>query len=245
LLSFVAEQRFVLTAHVQALLGISVSGANRRLSSLRGAGLLSADPGTYRLRSHAISRRGLAAIGSDLPQPRGDSSVYWHDVGVAWLWLAARAGTFGPLAEIVSERGMRSSDGRAAPTAETFGVRLGGFGAAGQARLHYPDLLLRTRAGHNVAIELERSHKKRARREAILGGYALDRRIDAVVYFVDNPATGRAIEASAARLGLSSLVHVQRLAWDPKICPPGRGVSTERSRPAERAGAGHAPEAGL
>ena len=237
MLSFIAEQRFVLTAHVEALLGISASGANRRLSSLRRAGLLSADPDTYRLRSHAISRRGLAAIGSDLPQPRRDSAVYWHDIGVAWLWLAARAGTFGQVAEIVSERRMRSGDGRAAPIAEPFGVRLGGFGAAGQARLHYPDLLLRTRAGHNVAIELELSHKKRARRETILGGYALDRRIDAVVYFVDNPATGRAIEASAARLGLSSLIHVQRFAWDPRICPPGRGISSERSRPAVRAAA--------
>jgi len=113
LLSFIAEQRFVLTEHVQALLRISRSAANKRLRGLRSARLLIRDPGTYRLPYHAITRRGLAQIDSDLPPPRPDSSVYWHDIGVAWIWLAARAGKFGPLEEIVSERTMRSHDGAA------------------------------------------------------------------------------------------------------------------------------------
>jgi hypothetical protein len=187
-------------------------------------------------RPHRITRRGLETIGSELPPPQGKASMYWHDVGVAWLWLAARAGAFGPIAELVSERRMRCADGAADPLAEPFAVRLGGHGPGGQARLHYPDLLLATADGHRVAIELELSGKKRTHRERILSGYSFDRRVDAVVYLVDNPAVARAVKESISRLGLSSLVTVQRFAWDPAIRPPGRGAAArDVGRPARHA----------
>jgi hypothetical protein len=213
----------VLAAHVQELLGISVRVANARLAALRSAGLLIRDDvAWYGRRPHRITRSGLQAIGSELPPPQLKPSTYWHDVGVAWLWLAARAGAFGRLAEHVSERRMRSADGAGDPRSEPFAVRLGGHGPGGQPRLHYPDLLLRTADGHRVAIELELSGKKRTHRERILSGYSFDRRVDAVVYLVDNPTVARAVNASIARLGLSSLVTVQRFSWDPAIRPPGR-----------------------
>ena len=225
LLSFVAEHRFVLSTHVEALLGVSSHLANRRLRALTSARLLSGERGPYGGDYHLITRRGLDVIGSDLPRPRFDVRTHWHDVGIAWLWLAARAGAFGSLSEIVSERRMRSNDGAADQLAQSFGVRLGGWGVGGRARLHYPDLLLEDEQGHRVAIELELSGKKRTHREKILAGYSFDRRIDAVVYFVDDPAVARAVNASVARLGLSSMVHVQRFEWDPRIRPAGRAAA--------------------
>jgi hypothetical protein len=209
---------------------VSRRTAGGRLSALRSAGLLSARNGPYRNDCHQITTPGLRLIASRLPRPRFDLATYWHDVGIAWLWLAARRGAFGPLTHVVSERHMRSSDG-ADPSAEPFGVRLGGHGAGGRPRLHYPDLLLRTASGHRVAIELERTGKGRRRRESILSGYGVDRRIDAVVYLVADPAVGRAVSASARRLGLESLVHVQRFEWDPAVRPGGRSAM---ARTAER-----------
>jgi hypothetical protein len=227
----------VLASHVAALLGVSRRTAGERLSALRSAGLLSARHGPYRHDCHQITTPGLRLIASRLPRPRFDIATYWHDVGIAWLWLAARRGAFGALTDVVSERRMRSSDG-ADPSAEPFGVRLGGYGAGGRARLHYPDLLLRTDDGHRIAIELELTGKPRARRESILSGYGVERRIDAVVYLVDNPAVARAVSASARRLGLESLVHVQRFEWDPAVRPAGRSaIARTAARRTDRGGA--------
>jgi len=134
---------------------------------------------------------------------------YDHDVGVAWLWLAARAGTFGPLRDVIGERRMRSLDATAPPSAQPHAVRLGGVGASGRERLHYPDLLLVTPEGKRIAVELELSSKGRRRREQILSGYAADVHVDAVLYLVRSRQLGRAIQASARRMEISPLVHVQ------------------------------------
>ncbi len=221
LLEFLAEHRIVLSAHVQKLLGVSVGAADSRLRALRGAGLVEserlfhAQPGCW-----WITRKGLAAIDSSLPAPRLDLHAYRHDVGVAWLWLAARRGVFGHLRQVVSEREMRSRDGAEAHAARAEGsrarqlaIRLGGIGPGGRERLHYPDLLLVTKGGRRVAVELELSTKGRTRRERILAGYGADNRIDAVLYLVDNRSVARAVQASAARLGITSRVQVQRVQW--------------------------------
>ena len=95
LLSFVAEHRLVLSIHVQALLGTSPSAASARLRALASEGFLSYDRVFSREPPFCqIRRKGLAAIGSDLPPPRIDLACYRHDIGAAWLWLAARSGTF-------------------------------------------------------------------------------------------------------------------------------------------------------
>ncbi len=62
--------------------------------------------------------------------------------------LAARAGRFGAGARVISERHMRSHDGRTAERARRYGVRLGGVGPGGRDCLHYPDLVLVTDTGH-------------------------------------------------------------------------------------------------
>ena len=215
LLRFLAEHRFVLADHAAVLLDRAPATARARLARLDAAGyvrsaqVLAGQPPMY-----LITRPGLKVVGSEYEPPRVDMHAYRHDVGVAWLWLAAQRGTFGPLAEVIAERRLRSHDGArpsAPDAAEPLGVRLGGFGPRGHERLHYPDLLVRTADGRRIALELELSSKGRARLETILIGYGADPRIDGVVYLVDKATTARSVSEAARRLGVSSRVHVQRV----------------------------------
>ena len=244
MLAFVAEQRFVLAAHVARLLDTSRGAAGRRLGVLREAGCLIGErPLQAERTAFRSTRRGLAAGGSDLPPPgRVDLATYRHEVGVTWLAVAARRGVFGELSEIVSERRMRSEDGRRPRMGSerpAHGVRLG-RGADGRPRRHYPDLTIVTATGHRVAFELELSMKGRARRERILAAYAADRRIDVVVYLVESEAARRAVQRSAARVGAGDRVQVQRFAWDrPRAADaPGRA----RQRTARRAAGARAAQ---
>jgi hypothetical protein len=234
LLRFVGEHRLVLQTHVQKLLGISAQASRARLRALARGGFLSCrrlfdgQPACCQIR-----RAGLAAVGSSLPAPRLDLARYAHDVGVAWLWLAARRGTFGPMREILAERTLRSHDRAADRGTEPYGVRVGGVGPRGHMRVHYPDLLLVTPRGRRIAVELELTSKGRSRRERILSGYAADSRIDAVLYLVEHRSTGHAIETSARRMGVSDRVHVQYFRWGCEAPPGERARATVRSHTAE------------
>lgn len=234
LLGFLAEHRLVLSEHVQALLGVSATAANARLHSLSAAGMVRRErvfhhqPACYQ-----ITRKGLAVIGSALPQPRIDLRCYAHDVGLAWLWLAARDGAFGQLTETISERAMRSRDGTPDGRDRPFGVRLGGTSRDGRDRLHYPDLLLTGAEGWRIALELELSSKGRFRQEKILAGYGIDHRIDAVLYLVEEERLARSIRASARRLGISDRIHVQPVCWQGRA--PGLGRTALRTAQRVRA----------
>ena len=213
LLAFAAEQRLIEAAHAQTLLRVSTDSASRRLRSLTAVGYLRVDR-QLAVPAYVIERKGLRAVESDLPRPHDpDPGTRRHDVGLAWLWLAASDGAFGAAAAVISERRMRSQDRRREPLAEPFGVRAPGLGPGGGERLHYPDLLLETRRGHRVAFELELSGKGRMRREQILGSYAVDPRIDAVVYLVTDRRIGSTLEASSAALGISHMVHVAHVSF--------------------------------
>jgi hypothetical protein len=232
ILELAAEHRLILPAHARALLGISASATGSRLRKLASAGyLVQRRIFAGRPTDYQITSKGLAVIGSSLPTPQLDLRSHAHDVGVAWLWLAARAGTFGPLSEVVSERTMRSRDARRdagpATLSGPLGVRLGGKGPGGRERLHYPDLLLVMPDGRRIAVELELSAKGATRREKILAGYGADPRFDAVLYLVDRPAVATAIRSSASRLGISHLVQVQ---W----VRPAAGVEARPALAAQR-----------
>jgi hypothetical protein len=239
LLALAAEHRFVLNGHVRTLLGVSTASASARLRTLTRGGWLTyerklAGPGAYQ-----ITRSGLRALGSSLPRPREiDLATYDHEVGMGWVWLAAARGAFGPLDGMASERFMRSEDRRREDPAERFGVRLGGVGPYGGERRHYPDLLLDTASGHRVAVELELTPKARARRNDILGGYALDGRIDAVLYLVEDERTGLAIERAARRAGIAPRVHVQLTRFGPGAGAIGAGRGVQRAAPGR---SDHAP----
>jgi hypothetical protein len=241
LLQFIAEHRLALCGHVQALLGVSPTAARKRLRALEGQGLLCRDAIFYRYPPHyRVSRNGLEVIGSRLSVPKRALNV-GHDIGVAWLWLAARRGAFGSLREVISERRMRSTDGIQMHAArrtgrgedEPFGVRLSGAGPGGRPRLHYPDLLLVDHAGRRIAVELELSSKGRARRNQIIGGYASDRRIDAVLYLVKDQRIARDVQQAARRVGFEQRVLVQPVRMGPGQAP---AVGAGAARGAERGG---------
>ncbi|MBV9336161.1 MAG: hypothetical protein JO243_09730, partial [Solirubrobacterales bacterium] len=212
LLGFLAEHRLALPDHAAKLLGVRPKTATGRLDKLVDGGYVRREP-LFRGKPpmYLIDKDGLDVIGSSLPAPRIDLRGYEHDVGLAWLWLAARGGTFGALRAVIGERRLRSHDGAREPGAEPFGVRLGGVGPAGRERLHYPDLLLTTADGGRIALELELSSKGPARLETILTGYGADPRIDGVVYLVQSASVARTVQETARRLGISSLVHLQRV----------------------------------
>jgi len=243
LLWFLAEHRMALPDHVAALLGTSIDAARARLARLVKAEYVVKEPLFHRQPAmYLIARDGLGVIGSALPRPRRDIHAYEHDVGVAWLWIAARHGTFGPLREIVGERRMRSHDGARDAEVEPFAVQLGGFGPRGRESLHYPDLLLRTADGRRVALELELSSKGRRRLEKIMAGYSADPRIDGVLYLVQSASVARSVEAAARRAGISSLVHIQRVRSTvaPPTAAPDRVAA--RSAPSRTASGRAAPD---
>lgn len=216
-----AENRFLIAAQLAALLDVSEAAAARRLRRLRDAGLVSFGPLPDRGGQFVATatRAGLRRIGAAANETRLDRVNYRHDLDVGWLWLAARAGAFGPLTRIVTDRQMRGADGARTrapdlepPNAIPHGIGLGLLGPRGQIQRHYPDLLLRTASGHEVAIELELTRKSTRRVERIMTAYASDARIDAVLYLVPSAAIASAVADAAARVGVSELVHVQRLA---------------------------------
>ncbi len=233
LLAFLAEHRLALPAHVAALLRTSAAAATTRLNKLADTGLLKREaPFPGEPHSYQITRTGLAYIGSHLPTPRVDVRAYEHDIGLAWLWLAARGGTFGAVQEITGERRLRSDDGaRDHPDAEPVGVRLGGFGPHGRERLHYPDLVLRTADRRRVALELELTPKSRTRLETILAGYGADPRFDGVVYLVQSATVARGVHAAARRVGIPERVHLQRVRMTVSRTASAAARAAERTPP--------------
>lgn len=240
MLWFMAEHRLVLQRQVVALLGEPAPPVQRRLRALAAKGYLAQARGFDAARCCVIRPRGLAAIGSRLGAPKENPGMYWHDVGVAELWLAAQRDAFGPLAAVIGERRIRSHD--MAAREEAYAIRLGGYHGDGRERRHYPDLLLVDRHGRRLALELELSLKGKARREEIIGGYGADRRVAAVLYLVEDTcrgrAIGRAIETTAAEMGAAERVHVRSLAaldaW--QRGDPLHGASQARLPPAPEAG---------
>jgi hypothetical protein len=226
LLEFMARHRLVHAGHVGALLGVGLERAGAILARLARVGyvfrqpVFDQQPACYRIRA-----KGLALIGSGLPAPGLDLRSYEHDVGVAWLWLAARNGSFGPISEIVAERQLRSHDEAPERAGPPMAVRLGGYGPGGRERLHYPDLLLHRPDGRRIAVELELTNKGPKRLERILAGYGADPRTDAVLYLVPNRTIGNSVVAAAERLRIGDLVHVQLVRDE----SPGRGDGPERA----------------
>lgn len=234
-----AEHRLVLERQLERLVGAGEGRLRARLLALAAEGYVRSarvfgDP------HYQIRPIGLSAIGSDLPTPRFRLACYRHDVGVAWLWLAARGGTFGPLREVLGERRLRSRDGVRDQPSEPYGVRLGGYDRYGNDRLHYPDVLLVDPRGRRVAFELELTLKGRERRELILGGYGADSRIDGVLYLVEDSREGRTIkrlvEETARQMDLGHRVQFQ-------FVKPFRVMPDEPNRGAHRASRPRRPPA--
>jgi hypothetical protein len=208
-----------------------------RLRRLAAAGLITLQR-IFEGRPAAVSitRSGLGAIESRLPAPRVELKAYRHDIGVGWLHLAARQGVFGTLTEVRVERELRSHDRRADREGAPLGLGVGTVRQGGRPSRHYPDLLLTTADGRQVAVELELTAKSSDRLRRIMRAYASDPRVSAVLYLVPDAEGARRIETAARRVGIAPLVHVQRLAEGgihgaPPPIATGRALGT-RNRPA-------------
>jgi len=233
-LRYVARHPVVLVSQVQALLELQEQAAAERLASLSGDGLIRLAPRfRNQLAGYQITRSGLAQIGSDPPVPRVDLRRYRHDIGVVWLWLAARNGVFGEIERVFSEREMRVADKVDAAAKYAFDLELSpavrakaadaSFGATLESDVpgdpppvQYPDLVLVVPSGR-LAVQLLLTGVGRDPLDAILSGYALKSSITDVLFLVESSAVGVAVQASAARLRLARSVHVQKVHLDRAI----------------------------
>jgi hypothetical protein len=239
-LEFLAEHRLGIAPQVGALLQCSPGVAQQQLRALGAVGrarserIFAGRPSTWR-----ITAAGLRAVGSPLTPPRLDLSHYAHDLGLGWLWLAARSGSFGELAALHSERAMRSHDARADARGDhgdgvgLFGVGVGTIGSRGREQRHYPDLLLDTGTGRRIAIELELSGKSALRLASIMLSYAGDTRVDSVLYLVPDRRLAARIAGAAHDAGAARLVHVQPLtgAIEGAVAGAHRHVDRTRAHP--------------
>jgi hypothetical protein len=221
-LEFLAAHRLALADHLMVVLG------NRDLARHHLGGLLAgklvrrervmrSGPDCFQ-----ITRAGLALIGSELPSPEFDPR-YRQDVGVGWMWLAARGGAWGPADRIMTEREMRSHDKRRPQdsqgvgvghdsqqlqtlTGPPLGIRVSDDDD--ESRLHYPDLLL-IRGRRRVAIELQLAAPSPRRLGRVLSGYGAYEWISAILFLVGDPAIGDAVRSTAVKLESPPVVHIQ------------------------------------
>jgi hypothetical protein len=91
-----------------------------------------------------------------------------------------------------------------------FGVRPSATELTSSTGLHYPDLLLITSTGR-VPIELELSRPAAERLGAIMSGYAAHPNIRGVLYMTDDPSVAQVVETVSDHLGISALIHLQRI----------------------------------
>ena len=235
-----AEHRILIVPQVAALLGVGERAALARLKALEQARLTRFHTIFRGLPwAAAITSPGLRALGSPLQAPRLNLNEYRHDVGVGWLWLAARAGSFGEAGSITTDRRMQAEDltARAAGRLPRWGVGVGLLGSHGQPQRHYPDLMLDLASGHPLAVELELTAKSSGRMTRIMRAYASDSGVDHVLYVAANRSIATRVRESARRAGIPERVHVQLLAPDGivgaqigRLRSVGRAPATARSR---------------
>jgi hypothetical protein len=222
-LEFAAAHPFIRHDHVKALLGDTLQLAAQRLDALAQAGLLSCQPAFHRQAdSYQITRRGIAAIDSQLPVPRYETvRSYRHHDGVIWVALAAHHGVYGDLERILTGRQMRALDTNTIPSDHVFATpsdhRLPPFGVQlnpdqPDNPRHYPDLMLILPQGR-VAIELQLLPPDPDRLARHVAAYGADPKIAVALYLVTDQAVGTTIQAAAAELGLSAPTHVQRAQY--------------------------------
>jgi hypothetical protein len=232
-----AEHRLLIVPQVAVLLGLSERTAVNRLKALKQSGLVAFGPIFQGLPwAASIESDGRRALGSTLKAPQLNLNEYRHDVGVGWLWLAARAGSLGKLRGLTTERRMQADDAGqlAAGQDSRWGVGLGLLGSHGQPQRHYPDLMLEMASGHRVAVELELTAKSARRVSRIMTAYASDARVDHVLYLAANGSIAARMRQAARNAGIPERVQVQLLAPD--------GIAGAEIGRMRGAGRRHAPE---
>jgi hypothetical protein len=186
-----------------------------------------------------IADKGLAVLGRRPAAVEVKWSERRHDIGVAWLWLAAQQGAFGSLRNTITEREMVAHDSaldsrpeveRMLDPGKALGLGAGLLTESGRPHRHYPDLLLETTDGHQLAVELELSRKNSSRLDLVMEHYACDSRVDSVLYLVADEYTARKVEQAARKALIGDFVQIRLLESD-LPASSGRGATAARRRP--------------
>ncbi|MDQ6776777.1 MAG: hypothetical protein M3071_11315 [Actinomycetota bacterium] len=211
-LAFIAAHRLVLASHVQELLNVGHQAAHERLSALEERRLVRRCRVSRGHGYYQITEIGLGVIGSDLPPPRVRLDRCRHDVGVAWVWIAADRRAFGRVDRVLTEREQRSHDASRThppspdrPDDPLFGLRVAGNPTA----LHYPDLLLLGRKGERVPVELMLTSGGQRQLQTLMASYGAEQNISAVLYLTETPAIRDTTKRMAAELGIEDLIWVR------------------------------------
>jgi hypothetical protein len=201
--------------HVMRQFAMSRSSAYERLRSLTRDGLLEhhavlyGRPGTYTATLSGLRWRNISHLGVCQVRPGG----FEH------AWQVAQAAV--ELAEampdwvVISERLLKSIESE---TGELFASAQVGK-VASQVMLHRPDLVLTSRKGIVVPIEIELSTKSASRLQTICRGWARARHVNTVYYLAapgPRGAVERAITAARAtdRVRVLSLDDIPQLAGE-------------------------------
>jgi hypothetical protein len=211
LLAFAAVHPFVLADHALEFLGVDRRTVEHRLATLEQARLLRSE----RLRAGwpaliRITASGLATIDSRLPVPTLPPAGLRKQIGLVWLWLAARRGALGECDRVLSTREQRGLDHAAKNTVGSERPTLFGSGdrTYGLAELRYPDLML-VAGADRVAVHLQLASPRPGDLDTLLQAYGSEPLIGAALFLVENRVIGEAVETRAQTLGLARLVHVQ------------------------------------
>ena len=245
LLAFLAEHRLALPTHVAVLLGTSTAAATTRLNKLADAGMLKRQPAfPGEPRWYQITRRGLAVIGSSLAGASGRPARL-RARRRRRLAVAGR-----PRRNVRSARARSSASAgfaRATAPASRTPSRWRS-GSAGSVHTAASGCTIRTwssdrrRAADRARARADaeepdppRDDPRRLRRRSAVRRRRLSRR---------GPAVARSVQAAARRLGISELVHIQRVRVDrvpnASAAAPQRGAHGDeparRPRPPRRSG---------
>lgn len=214
ILEFAACHSMVLYSQVVTFLGRVKAQPAERIARLEAKGLIRSAPRLrYQRGAFQVTAAGLREIGSGLPVPMMDLRGYWRSVGVAWLWVGARRGMFGPVERIYTEREMRVADERSAAQlsaarglspAVRAKAAAGSFGltVAGEAGpvVHYPDVVV-VEAPGRVAMELIWDRPSAAWLGALLEAYAAKPSVQLSVFFFVDAVVGERLRAARAARG--------------------------------------------
>ena len=232
-LSFVAAHELVLFDQARLVAGEEAAAAAARLDRLIGDGLLALAP---RLRfqpaAYRITQAGLDRLGSDLPTPTLDARRYWHQLGLAWLWVTAQCGGFGPVDAVYSRRAMRAADAAASAPSRTelvspeLRAKLADARFAiesGDGRWRYPGLVLVVPQGR-IALEWLLTEPSGQWVDAVLRGYAAKPHVRVAVLIAQTIALRDTLATQIARHGLEDRVQAQHGRFTYGATRPTEGV---------------------
>lgn len=221
LLRFVAAHELVLAQQAATLIETS-EDAHARLESLCEQRLLA----RVRLRSqlpaaYRITRDGARQTDPALPPLRPlDPVRYRHEIGITWMWLAARTGTLGEFQEILSRRQMQAADtsSRSEVLLHTPGATFNDEPARGgqrDPRDAYPDLGMVKATGGWVTLDIVLTLPDPGRLATTLAGRQQDPRMLAQLFLVEpDRQIDTLIKTTAEQTGVGDRVHVRFLAPD-------------------------------